>query len=209
MRKSIKPATGFLTALIAAVLFLSGAAGAAPQQGEQGGPQPVSPDKEYLGPIADSIRPYRPANRDPFKRNVKPPDKKGQQQKLRNIGFPSLEARRAEFRQKVEMARSRDLAEPDPVQQYLIGELDVTGVFRDDKGFGAFVRAQATGTVFFVRRGSRCYNGEVVSIEGDDSDTGTPKVLFREITYVEVNSKQTQQERMVAKVPTVPQRSRK
>jgi hypothetical protein len=176
-------------------------------QGNSNGSQPSSTGKEYLGPTADSIRPYRPANRDPFKRFVKPPEvKKQKDQKPRALGFPALDVRRAEFRQKVEIARQRDLAEPDPVLQYLVSELDITGVFRDERGMGAFVRAQPTGTVFFIRRGARCYNGEVMNIESDETDT---KVLFREYFYIEVNGKQTQQERMVAKLPGLPANNKK
>jgi hypothetical protein len=177
------------------------------QQSSSNGSQPSNSGKEYLGPTADSIRPYRPANRDPFKRFVKPSEnKKQKEQKPRTLGFPALDVRRAEFRQKVEIARQRDMTEPDPVLQYLVSELDITGVFRDERGLGAFVRAQPTGTVFFIRRGARCYNGEVMNIESDESDT---KVLFREYFYLEVNGKQTQQERMVAKLPGLPANNKK
>lgn len=164
-------------------------------------PQQVSTGKEYLGPTADSIRPYRSSGRDPFKRTVKPKTPRGKQQQTRMLGFPSLDMRRAEFRQKVEQARARDGAEPDPVSQYLVAELDITGVFRDDRGPGAFVRAQPTGTMFFVRNGARCYNGEVLRIGGDASDPGAAKVMFREVSYQEVNGKQSPQERMVTKAP--------
>jgi hypothetical protein len=164
-------------------------------------PQQVSTGKEYLGPTADSIRPYRSSGRDPFKRTVKPKTPRGKQQQARMLGFPSLDMRRAEFRQKVEQARARDGAEPDPVSQYLVAELDITGVFRDDRGFGAFVRAQPTGTMFFVRNGAKCYNGEVMRIGGDGADPGAAKVMFREVSYQEVNGKQSQQERMVTKAP--------
>jgi hypothetical protein len=161
--------------------------------------QQVSNGKEYLGPTADSIRPYRSSGRDPFKKTVKPKTPRGKQQQARMLGFPSLDARRAEFRQKVEQARARDGVEPDPVSQYLVAELDISGVFRDDRGPGAFLRAQPTGTMFFVRNGARCYNGEVLRIGGDASDPGSAKVMFREVSYQEVNGKQTPQEHMVTK----------
>jgi hypothetical protein len=162
-------------------------------------PQQVSSGKEYLGPTADSIRPYRSSGRDPFKRTVKPKTARGKQQQTRVLGYPTLDVRRAEFRQKVDQARSRDGAEPDPVSQYLVSELDITGVFRDDRGSGAFVRAQPTGTMFFIRNGAKCYNGEVLRIGGDPSDPGAAKVMFREVSYQEVNGKQSQLERTVTK----------
>jgi len=164
-------------------------------------PQQVSNGKEYLGPTADSIRPYRSSGRDPFKRTVKPKTPRGKQQQTRALGYPTLDLRRAEFRQKVDQARARDGAEPDPVSQYLVSELDITGVFRDERGPGAFVRAQPTGTMFFIRNGAKCYNGEVLRIGGDAADPSSSKVMFREVSYQEVNGKQTPQERTVTKTP--------
>src|SRR5262245_56948026 len=92
----------------------------------------VKPGKETMGPSADSIRPYRPSGRDPFKKTVKPKGAKAKSLQSRMLGFPTLDVRRAEFRQKVDQARMRDAAEPDPVSQYLVSELDITGVFLDD-----------------------------------------------------------------------------
>jgi hypothetical protein len=165
--------------------------------------QPAGGQSTDIGPSADSIRPYRAAGRDPFRKYVAPKVSKDAKTKDKNkvLGFPSLAVRRAEFQQKAEQARARDLPEPDPVGQYLVGELDVTGVFRDDRGFGAFVRAQPTGTTFFVRNGTHVYNGEVLRIESDESDSDGSKVLFREIARFEQNGKQSQQERVVAKLP--------
>lgn len=163
--------------------------------------QTVKTGNEYLGPTADSIRPYRPSNRDPFRKAVKPKQAKSAKAAARLQGFPGLEVRRAEFKQKVDQARSRDLSEPDPVGQYLVTELEVTGVFRDDRGYGAFMRAMPTGSMFFIRTGARVYNGEVLRIEGDAPETGGAKVLFREVSYVEANGKQTPQERTVVKTP--------
>jgi hypothetical protein len=199
--KTIKTMT--LQILVVLTMAIMVSAQDKPAQKADAAPQPqqVSTGKEYLGPTADSIRPYRSSGRDPFKRIVKPKTPRGKQQQSRMLGFPSLDMRRAEFRQKVEQARARDAAEPDPVSQYLVAELDITGVFRDDRGPGAFVRAQPTGTMFFVRNGARCYNGEVLRIGGDASDPGAAKVMFREVSYQEVNGKQAPQERMVTKAP--------
>jgi hypothetical protein len=162
--------------------------------------QPAPGGKESLGPTADSIRPYRPYNRDPFKKPIKPktPKDKAKQVALQ-LGYPVIETRRAEFRQRVSEARDRGLSEPEPVMQYLVNELDVTGVFRDERGYGAFVKAQPTGTMLFLRTGTRCYNGEVVRIEGDEA--GASRVMFREFYNIEQNGKAIKQERIVAKLP--------
>jgi hypothetical protein len=200
-KRAYELVSGLLALVFTLAIFVTAMA-QSDQQGTQNQPQsqPKSTAKEYLGPAADSIRPYKPAGRDPFKKAIKP--KEGKKSSLPVVrGFPALDVRRAEFRQKVDLARSRDLTEPDPVSQYLISELDVLGVFRDDQGFGAFLRAQPTGTMFFVRRGSLCYNGAVLRIDSDEGDIGTAKVMFREISYLDINGKQTQQERVVAKLP--------
>lgn len=163
------------------------------------------PSAADIGPTGSSIRPYSPAGRDPFRRFVPPKAIPGKNSKgdvkAKQLGYPTLELRRVEFQQKVAALRSRDLPEPNPVSQYLVSELDVTGVFRDNRGFGAFLRAQPTGTTFFVRSGERCYNGEVLRIENDDSDSDGSKVLFREESRTDVNGKPGKQERTVAKTP--------
>ena len=164
-----------------------------------------APSTADIGPTGSSIRPYSPAGRDPFRRFVPPKAVPGKNSKgdvkAKQLGYPALELRRVEFQQKVAQLRSRDLPEPNPVSQYLVSELDVTGVFRDNRGFGAFLRAQPTGTTFFVRSGDRCYNGEVLRIENDDSDSEGSKVLFREESRTDVNGKPGKQERVVAKTP--------
>lgn len=203
-------------AILTLALFWALAATAAAQQGQSGQPaapaapqtssqpQPPPGGKENLGPTADSIRPYRPYNRDPFKKPIKPktPKDKAKQMAVQ-LGYPVIETRRAEFRQRVNEARERGLAEPSPVSQYLVNELDITGVFRDDRGYGAFVKAQPTGTMLFLRAGERCYNGEVVRIEGD-AEAGASRVLFREFYNTEQNGKSVKQERMVSKAPGAP-----
>lgn len=193
-----------LVVLALLAIGLSGAEARAQQSGE-GNTSAPAPKVSVLGPAADSIRPYKPAGRDPFKKTVKPKNKPtGPNGKLPRevlLGFPALEVRRAEYRQKSERARDIGVEEPNPVSQYLIAELIILGVFRDDQGYGAFVRAQPTGTMFFIRKGTACYNGEVMRIETDEADIGTAKVVFREIAYAEIGGKQVKQERVVAKVP--------
>lgn len=171
---------------------------AQPQATSQAQPPPGG--KENLGPTADSIRPYRPYNRDPFKKPLKPktPKDKAKQMALQ-LGYPMIEERRAQYRQLVAKAHETGATEPEPVMQYLVTELDVTGVFRDERGYGAFVKAQPTGTMLFLRNGTRCFNGEVVRIEGDEA--GASRVTFREFYKIEQNGKALTQERMVSKAP--------
>jgi hypothetical protein len=61
--------------------------------------------------------------------------------------------------------------------------------------------------MFFIRTGTRVYNGEVTRIEGDGAETGGARAVFREVSYVEANGKQSPQERMVVKTPVAGQKN--
>lgn len=177
-------------------------------QGSVAGGQPSSQQPQQsqkaVGPSADSVQPYRPVGRDPFKKTVIKPTPTGNKKAAtpKAIGFPPLEARRAKFQQDVIRARQMGVAEPEPLTQYLVNEIEILGFFRDDQGSGAFARAQPTGTTFFVRRGAKCHNGEILRIESDESEMAGNRVMFREESYTEVGNKQVKQERVVAKLIT-------
>lgn len=162
--------------------------------------QKPEPPKKTLGPVADTIQPYRPAGRDPFKMTIiKPPSQTAKAKPPKMVGFPAFDVRRAEWRRLAAQNAAAGLAEPEATRQYLVNELVILGVFTDQRGPGAFVKAQPTGTTFFVRQGSKCYNGEILRIETDPSDLSGARVVFKEVSFLEVNGKQTQQERVVAK----------
>jgi hypothetical protein len=154
--------------------------------------------KENLGPSSDTIHPYRPAGRDPFKMDIVV--KAAAKSKTpKTVGFPALDVRRAEFRQKVIEARRSGQVEPEPLRQYLVSELEVLGVFSDDHGQGVFLRAQPTGTTFFIRQGAKCYNGQIVRVETEAADLSGSKVVFKETSFAEVEGKQTPTDRLVVK----------
>jgi len=117
----------------------------------------------------------------------------------RAVGFPALDLRRAEFRQRVIAARRSGQAEPDALTQYLVSELEVLGVFSDERGQGVFLRAQPTGTTFFVRPNAKCYNGQIVRVESDSVDLAGSRVVFKETSFTEVDGKQTSTDRLVSK----------
>src|SRR5262245_16745708 len=144
------------TVLLVAVVSLAWSTAAA--QGSASAGQPPAPTQKQVGPSADTIQPYRPTGRDPFKKTVVKPSNPGKKASTpKAIGFPSLEQRRAKYQQQVIENRTLGRPEPDPMGQYLVNELEVLGFFRDEQGPGAFVRAQPTGTTFFIRRGAKCF----------------------------------------------------
>ena len=209
-----KPTRAFIQIAIAAGMIIwSGSALAGPiqdqQKGDQGkatgsqagsGPNTVTTlKKENVGPAADTIQQYRPVGRDPFKKlvlkNTKP-------KKPAALGFPPLEVRRAQFQQRAQRSAEEGKPDPDPMSQYLVSELDVLGVFSDEQGLGAFVRAGPTGTTFYARRAARCFNGEIVRIEVEGMESSGSRVIFREKAFIETGGKQVEQERVVAKTAT-------
>ena len=134
---------------------------------------------------------------------------KGDQER-KPIPYPPIDVRRAEYQREVQNKLDRNLPPPDPISQYLVEELDVTGIFKDPKGIGAFLRVKKTGgglqgSSFFVRRGARCYNGEVLRIEGSESGAPIPRVTFRELSRFEVKKKQVTDEKIVAKTTSMQQ----
>jgi len=155
--------------------------------------------RKELGPAADSIQPYKSAGRDPFRKLVVINKAASVGHVTRQIGFPTLDVRRTQFKQKLAQAHSAGAAEPDPLSQYLVSEVTVIGTFSDDQGAGVFLRAQPSGTTFFVRKGARCYNGEVLRIETDPSDLSSARVVFKETSYTEQDGKQTPTDRVVTK----------
>ena len=159
---------------------------------------PAAVRKEALGPAADSIQPYKSAGRDPFRKIVLPKGAAAARAP-RQVGFPALDARRAQFRQKLAQAHSAGGPEPDPLTQYLVSELTVIGTFSDDQGPGVFLKALPSGTTFYVRRGAHCYNGEVTRIETNPADLSSARVVFKEVTYSEQEGKQTPTDKLVTK----------
>lgn len=155
--------------------------------------------KGVLGPNADSIQPYKSAGRDPFRRIIVKAGS-GTRPTPRQLGFPSLDTRRAQFRQKLVQAHTSGTAEPNPLTVYLVSELNVIGIFIDEKGPGVFLRAQPSGTTFpIVRRGDKCFNGEVARIETDPADLSNARVVFKETSNTEQDGKQVSSERLVTK----------
>jgi hypothetical protein len=78
--------------------------------------------------------------------------------------WPSYQVRREEFLSRVREANSAGIAAPDPLSQFLIGEIIVTGIFETDSGFGAFLHALPNGRTFESRPGSELYNGRLHDI---------------------------------------------
>ncbi len=78
--------------------------------------------------------------------------------------WPTYEARRQDFLQRVRSANGAGLTSPDPLTQFLVSEVIVTGIFETENGFGAFLHALPNGRTFESRPGSELYNGRLTNI---------------------------------------------
>jgi len=146
-----------------------------------------------------------PGQNDPFFRKPKPvkvPESKDSNKPVL-VPFPPLAQRQQDYVQARQAARAKGLPDPDPIGQYLVSELNVTGVFETDTGAGAFVQAVPTNTTFFVGPGTKVYNGEILSISGGANfDLG--QVVFNELTKYRVKKKEQDVVKPVTKVVSPP-----
>ena len=143
---------------------------------------------------------------DPFSRptpkTVKVPEQKDADKPVL-IPFPTLDQRQAEFQMSRAEAGRRGQPEPDAIGQYLVSELTVTGMFQTDEGTGAFILAGPTNNTFFVKAGTRVYNGEIVAIN-TGTDFGVGQVVFRELTKYRIRKKEENRVNMITKAVTSP-----
>jgi hypothetical protein len=151
--------------------------------------------------LAALVLPVAAQQKDPFYREPKKKAKVVEERDTNKpvlVPFPSFEQRSQEYLQARQVARSSGAAEPEPIGQYLVNEVTVTGVFQTDRGPGAFVQAGPSKTTFYVYTGTRLYNGEIVAINtGSDFNLG--QVVFREMTKYRIKKKEIEQVNTVTK----------
>lgn len=114
--------------------------------------------------------------------------------------WPSFEARRGEWVRRKEAAADAGVNGPDPLTQYLVAEVIVTGVFDTDTGMGVFLLATPTGNTFFASTGATLYNGSIVDIVSGSSGF----VEDTEIVFVERTGKTGGERRIVKRVEEAP-----
>ena len=79
---------------------------------------------------------------------------------------PNIEARVTDYKKLLRDYLEGHGSEPSKTGPYLIDELTITGIFRNEEGYGAFVVESATQKqqVFFVRTGWQTYDGQIKEI---------------------------------------------
>lgn len=176
----------FLGACMAALV-----GGQTPKPGETG----TKPAQS--GPPVDQVRPtYRGTEKDPF---FDPTSVRAQGKIATPVQYPTFAERQEQWRRKRSEAMERGLPVPEPSELYLVDELDVKGVFgTNDRGSMALLKHKASSTTFFVREGSKFFNGSVNKIDKStyrDVQKGTVAgtVLCSEVTLYSDNSVRTTQ----------------
>jgi hypothetical protein len=116
--------------------------------------------------------------------------------------WPAYEARRSEFLASVRGAAVAGAESPDPLTQFLVSEVIVTGIFETENGYGVFLHALPNGRTFDARPGTQLYNGRlydiVVGPEGY-MDEGT-------VVFVERPSLTTPERQVAKRLERAPER---
>ena len=105
-----------------------------------------------IGPTGSSIRPYSPAGRDPFRRWVPPKasagkNPVGRRQGETTCGYPTSRAKTGRVPAKVAQLRSQRSSRTQPGNHSIwSASWTSPGCSATIAGFGAFLRAQPTGT---------------------------------------------------------------
>lgn len=82
------------------------------------------------------------------------------------VAPPNIETRVTDYKKLVRDYLEGHRLEPSKTAPYLIDELSITGIFRNEEGYGAFVVETATQKqqIFFARAGWQTYDGQITEI---------------------------------------------
>jgi hypothetical protein len=108
---------------------------------------------------------YKGAQRDPFEKRKFAPKPVKVGPKL--VEPPSIEARIQNFKSKKAAAVAAEQPAPKPTTAFLLGELEVKGIFRTPRGWAAMVEAKPIKLSYVIYPGEAFYNGMLVAIEED------------------------------------------
>ena len=114
--------------------------------------------------------------------------------------WPDFTSRHSDWVRRKELAAQAGAPGPDPLVQYLVGEVVVTGVFETDGGYGVFLFATPTGTTFFVAPGASLFNGRLDSI----APGGSGFADDTQVIFVERGPKGGAERRVVKRVEAAP-----
>jgi hypothetical protein len=112
---------------------------------------------------------YRPAPHDPFVKPKPVVRKKAEPKKKKNVPAvvapPSVKARIEAYKEQRARAMEAQLPVPKPTTALLLGETQITGIFRTPRGYAAMVLATPIKLSYVVYPGERFYDAQLVAIE--------------------------------------------
>jgi hypothetical protein len=117
--------------------------------------------------------------------------------------WPSFEARHADWVRRKELSLASGAPAPDPLTQYLLGEITVTGLFQTDTGYGVFLLVGPTGNTFFAKPGTALFNARLAEINPASSNF----VEDAEIVFLERAGKAGAERRVVRRIESATPKS--
>lgn len=116
--------------------------------------------------------------------------------------WPAFESRHAEWLRRRESAAAAGLDGPDPLTQYLVADVVVTGVYDTDTGYGVFLHAAPTGNTFFATPGATLYNGRLVEIAPGAAGVSDDVV----VVFAERTGRSGEERRVTKRIEAPPER---
>ena len=116
---------------------------------------------------------YKRTTRDPFVK-YRPPVKR-LPKKASPVMPPSVEQRIAAYKAQKAAAMSMQQPAPKPTTALLLGEVQVTGIFRTPRGYAAMVEATPIKLSYVIYPGEQFFDGQLVAIEEG-------RLVFRRVT---------------------------
>jgi hypothetical protein len=113
---------------------------------------------------ATTTRP-RAGERDPFEK-YRPPVKR-QKPTASQIQPPSIKERIERYKAQKLAAMNAQLPAPKPTTALLLGEVQITGIFRTPRGYAAMVEATPIKLSYVIYPGEAFFDGQLVAIEED------------------------------------------
>lgn len=119
----------------------------------------------------DASTNYRPAPADPFVKSApivkarKVVEKKKAAPAATVVAPPTIKARIEAFKELRARALTAQQAAPKPTVALLLGEVQITGIFRTPRGYAAMVEATPIKLSYVVYPGEKFYDGQLVAIE--------------------------------------------
>ena len=115
---------------------------------------------------------YRPAPHDPFVKPKPIPRKKPEDAKPKPkkpaatlVAPPSVKSRIESYKEQRARAMEAQLPVPKPTTALLLGETQITGIFRTPRGYAAMVEATPIKLSYVIYPGERFYDAQLVAIE--------------------------------------------